>query len=52
MTARHVREFETAVTKLIPSMHERTDDDLERLAEAYERVAQHVIFERVYRSIR
>lgn len=51
MTPRHVREFEDTASKLIPSIPDRTDDELERLARAYERLAQHIIFERVYRSI-
>lgn len=51
MTARHVREIEDAVTKLVPSLPNRTDDELKRLRDAYERLASHVIFERVYRSM-
>lgn len=50
MTARHVREFEETVTRLIPSIAYRTDDELDRLADGYVRLAQHVIFERVYRN--
>lgn len=52
MTQRWVRDFETAATKLIPSMHERTDEELERISNAYLTLMPHVVFERVYREKR
>jgi len=47
---RAVAELEHAVSTLVPVMAGRTDEELQRMTDAFHRLMPHVIFERVYRG--
>lgn len=50
MTTRAVVELEQAVTRIVPSISERSDDELQRMVDACYALWPHVVFERVYRG--